>query len=61
MKIIFYFIKKIVIGSLLLYIYNYFAISYHFVIPINLFTLSITSIFDVFGLVGLAIFRFLFL
>ena len=61
MKILFYFIKKIVIGSLLLYIYNYFAISYHFVIPINLFTLSITSIFDVFGLVGLVIFRFLFL
>lgn len=61
MKILFCFVKRIIFGALLLYIYNYFAISYHLVIPINLFTLSITSLFDVFGLVGLVIFRFLFL
>ena len=57
MKFILKCFKRIVIGSFLLYLFNYFAVTYHFVIPINLITLFVVSIFDVFGLIGLIIFK----
>lgn len=61
MKWIFKVIKKIIISSFLLYIYNYFAIAYHLVVPINVITIAIVSIFDVFGLIGLVIFKYFIL
>ena len=57
MKTLFKIMKKIIISSFLLYIFNYFAVSFNFVIPINLFSVAIVSIFDVIGLIGLILFK----
>lgn len=58
MKLLFKLFKKIIFSSFLLYFYNFVAINYNMVIPINLFTVSFVSIFDLFGLIGLVIFKF---
>lgn len=56
-KIIFKFIKRFIMGGFLLYAYNLIASSFNISIPINLFTLVIVSIFDVFGITGLVIIK----
>ena len=61
MKLLFKIMKKIMIGSFLLYLYNYFAISYDLAIPINAYSLSIVSFLDVFGLVGMVIYKIMIL
>ncbi len=58
MKLLFKIIKRIVFGAFILYLYNYFAISFNMVVPINCFTLLVVTCFDVFGLLGLIIFKF---
>lgn len=50
---IFKIIKKLVIGFLLLYTYNVFAVSYNMTIPINYYTLGILILFDIPGLLSL--------
>lgn len=57
MKLLWKFIRKIIISAFVLYIFNYFFIHFDFVIPINVFTLSFVSIFDFFGLIGLVLFK----
>ena len=57
MKLLLKCIKRIIVGSFLLYVFNYFAVVYHFVIPINIITLGVVSVFDVFGLIGLILFK----
>ncbi len=49
-------IKKIIIGMLLLFMYNTFLTSLNLIIPINLITILIVSLFDVPGIIGLVIF-----
>ncbi len=61
MKWFFKIIRKIISSSFLLYIYNYFAVSYQMVVPINIVTISLVSIFGVIGLVGLALFKYFIL
>ena len=57
MKILFKLIKRVIIGCFMLYIYNYFAVTYSLAIPINFITIPIVSIFDIIGLIGLVIFK----
>ncbi len=61
MRLLFKTMKKIMIGSFLLYLYNYFAVSYDLAIPINLYSLSVVSLFDIFGLVGMVIYKIMIL
>ena len=52
-------IKKIIIGMILLFGYNTFLSSLSLMIPINVITIIITSLFDFPGIIGLAIFLLL--
>lgn len=49
-------LKKVVIGMILLFGYNTFLSSLNLMIPINIITIIIASLFDVPGLIGLALF-----
>lgn len=49
-------IKKVVIGMILLFGYNTFLSSLNLMIPINVITIVIASIFDVPGIIALALF-----
>ena len=59
MKILLKVIKRVIIGCFILYVYNYFAVKYSLIIPINIITVPIVSIFDIVGLIGLIIFKFI--
>ena len=48
--------KKIIIGIIILFGYNTFLSSLNLMIPINLITIIVASLFDVPGIIGLAIF-----
>lgn len=52
-------IRKVVVGMLLLFAYNTFLSSLNLMIPINVITIVIASLFDVPGIIGLAIFLLL--
>lgn len=49
-------LKKVVIGMVLLFGYNTFLSSLNLMIPINVVTIIIASLFDVPGIIGLALF-----
>ncbi|HIU40498.1 MAG TPA: pro-sigmaK processing inhibitor BofA family protein [Candidatus Aphodocola excrementigallinarum] len=58
-KFILKIIKKVVIGMVLLFGYNTFLSSLNLMIPINVITIVIASLFDVPGIIGLAVFLLL--
>lgn len=58
MKLLFKILKKIIISSFLIYIYNYVAIKFDLIIPINFINISIVSLFGGFGLIGLVLFKY---
>ena len=60
-KTIKFFINKIIISILILFLFNYFLAKYLFVLPINIYTVSIVSFFDVFGLLLLLLLRLIVL
>lgn len=49
-------LKKVIIGMILLFGYNTFLSSLNLMIPINIITIILASLFDVPGLIGLALF-----
>lgn len=61
MKFLFKIVKKVIISSFLLYMYNYFAINFNMIIPINFANISIVSIFGNFGIFGLVLFKYFIL
>ena len=58
-KFILKIIKKVVIGMVLLFGYNTFLSSLNLMIPINVIKIVIASLFDVPGIIGLAVFLLL--
>lgn len=52
-------IRKVVVGMVLLFAYNTFLSSLNLMIPINVITIVIASLFDVPGIIGLAAFLLL--
>ena len=58
-KFIFKIIKKIIISIIILYGYNIATQSFNLNIPINIFTVSIVTIFDGSGFLGLVAFYLL--
>ena len=61
MKVLFKILRKVIISSFLLYIYNFFAINFNMIIPINIITVLIVSFFDLFGLLGMIFFKYFIL
>lgn len=55
-KILLKILKKVVIGMVLLFGYNAFLSSLNLMIPINVITIIVASLFDVPGIIGLALF-----
>ncbi len=55
-KLLLKILKKVVIGMVLLFGYNTFLSSLNLVIPINVITIIVASLFDVPGIIGLALF-----
>lgn len=56
LKFLLKILKKIIIGMVILFGYNTFLSSLNLMIPINVVTIVIASLFDVPGIVGLALF-----
>lgn len=56
LKLILKVIKKIIIGMIILFGYNTFLSSLNLIIPINIVTIIIASLFDVPGIIGLVVF-----
>ena len=59
LKIALKIIGKVVVGMVLLFAYNTFLSSLNLMIPINVITIVVASLFDVPGIIGLAVFLLL--
>ncbi len=57
MKVIFKYIKKIILGGFMLYAYNIMAVTFNLTIPINFFTIITVGLFDFLGLITLIIIK----
>ena len=57
MNLIYKYIKKFVLGAILLYTYNMIAVNFNMIIPINLWTVLFIGIFDFPALVTLIILK----
>lgn len=56
LKLILKVIKRVIIGMIILFGYNTFLSSLNLIIPINIVTIVIASLFDVPGIIGLVLF-----
>lgn len=56
LKLMLKIVKKIIIGMIILFGYNTFLSSLNLLIPINMVTIVISSLFDVPGIIGLVLF-----
>lgn len=61
MKLIKFLLKKIIVGSFILYSFNYIAINYSVVLPINFINIIFVSILGPFGICGLIFFKYIFM
>lgn len=55
------FFKSVILSSFCLYLLDFIFVSFNFVLPINLYTIFITSTLGIFGLFGLIVFKFFIL
>ena len=51
------YIKRIIIAAFLIYAFNMIALNFNIVLPINLWTIGFTTIFDFIGLIILLIIK----
>ena len=61
MKIIKKIIKRIILSCFMLYCYNYIAVKFNLVIPINVINIMLVSILGPCGLCGLVFFKYFIL
>lgn len=61
MKLIGFFIKRLIFGCFILYSFNYVAINFDIILPINLINIAIVSFLGPFGVCGLVFFKYLFM
>ena len=50
-------IKRIIMASFLVYAFNMVAVNFNIIIPINIWTIGFTTIFDISGLIILLIIK----
>lgn len=48
--------RKIVLSSIILYLYNYLSIDFLPVVPINIITILLLALCNAFGFIGLVVF-----
>ena len=58
MKLLIKIIKKIVLSCFILYCYNYIAIKFDLILPINFINVFFVSLFGSIGLCGLVFFKY---
>ena len=51
------YLKRIIMGSFLIYAFNMIAVNFNIILPINLWTIGFTSLFDISGLIILLIIK----
>ena len=51
------YIKKIIMAAFLIYAFNMVAVNFNIVLPINLWTIGFTTLFDISGLIILLIIK----
>ncbi len=51
------YLKKVILSAFIIYAFNMIAVNFNIVLPINLWTIAFTSIFDVSGLIILLIIK----
>lgn len=51
------YLKKIIMGAFLIYTFNVIAVNFNIVIPINIWTISFASIFDLPGVIVILILK----
>ena len=51
------YLKKIVAAAFLIYAFNMIAVNFNIVLPINLWTIGFTSLFDISGLIIILIIK----
>ncbi len=51
------YLRKVICASYLLYVFNIVAINFNIVLPINIWTIGFTSIFNVGGLIILLVIK----
>ena len=51
------YLKKVILSAFIIYAFNMIAVNFNIVLPINLWTIGFTSIFDVSGLIILLIIK----
>ena len=56
LKLVLKIFKKVIIGIVLLFGYNTFLTSLNVMIPINIVTIVLATIFDIPGIIGIVIF-----
>lgn len=61
MKRLIILFKKFILNSFLLYGFNLISVNFNMIIPINLFTIFVVSILGIPSMLGLIIFKLLFL
>ena len=59
MKTVFYYLKRFIVATIILYAYNQFAVSFNGIVPINIITILCVSILGIPAVVGIVIFKFL--
>ena len=52
-------LKRIIMGSFIIYAFNLIAVNFNIVLPINMWTIIFTSIFDFIGISVLLIIKIL--
>ena len=57
LKMLFNYIKKFVLGGVMLYAYNLIAEAFNITIPINIFTIITVGLLDIPGLAALIILK----
>ena len=53
------YLKKIIMGAFMLYTFNMVSVNFNIVLPINIWTVLFTSLFDMTGLVVLFLIKIL--
>jgi len=51
------YVKKIIMAAFLIYAFNMVSVNFNVVVPINMWTICFTSVFDISGLVILLIIK----
>ena len=57
---VFFLIRRLILSMFIIYAYNSLVISFNMIIPINISTITLVSIFGVVAMIELIIFSFFF-